>query len=360
MTKEYIKSLDAIRGIAALLVCLYHACVLFNSNGYNFVPHAYLAVDLFFVLSGFILVYRYEPMINNPKPINFRNFAVLRFARLYPLFLAATFAGAAYTLLRLYANGQLGQDLKIWLQALGLNSILLPFFNGYNLSANDGVFPFAVQSWSILWEFIVSALFFAWAKVKNNSKFLIPIPLFLVLVAATSGNEHIDGGWQTSDFWIGGARAFAGFSVGIVTATIYQTRLINISHKSQILLKSFALIIGISAIIYICLNGATTRFYELGLVGIGFPIIILGACFSKGILFNNPISNALGMASYSIYLTHPLLIDVTNSIIQRIGINPSIMLGIIWTSLVIVISLIVYKFFEMPARKYFKKALWGK
>src|ERR1700677_2281169 len=86
-----IRSLNTLRGIAALMVAIYHAPLLLGV-GQTF-PHAYLAVDLFFVLSGFVMLHAYEARLLDGLALG--RFFQLRLARLYPLLAIATAAGFA-------------------------------------------------------------------------------------------------------------------------------------------------------------------------------------------------------------------------------------------------------------------------
>jgi peptidoglycan/LPS O-acetylase OafA/YrhL len=81
--------LDALRGIAALLIVLYHAPKYLGRA----LPHysAFLAVDLFFVLSGFVIAFSYENRLL--RGLSFRSFVAARLVRLYPVYLLGTVVG---------------------------------------------------------------------------------------------------------------------------------------------------------------------------------------------------------------------------------------------------------------------------
>ena len=83
--ESYIHSLDLLRGFAALSVCLYHTGFLLMP-GYHILPGGYLCVDLFFLLSGFVIARTYDRRIASGMVLG--AFAIQRLARLYPLFLS--------------------------------------------------------------------------------------------------------------------------------------------------------------------------------------------------------------------------------------------------------------------------------
>src|SRR6478672_10331259 len=81
-----LSTLDGLRGLAALLVVFYHIEWPNHLTNNNFVGNGYLAVDLFFILSGFVIFQNYAIRISSIN--DFRNFICLRFFRVYPLHFA--------------------------------------------------------------------------------------------------------------------------------------------------------------------------------------------------------------------------------------------------------------------------------
>ncbi|TIU60051.1 MAG: acyltransferase, partial [Mesorhizobium sp.] len=89
-------NLDAIRGVAAISVMLYHFSP-FLADG-KVLPSSYLAVDLFFLLSGFVIAHAYDRKIENGMGSG--SFVAIRLIRLYPLYLAGTLLGFFYLLVK--------------------------------------------------------------------------------------------------------------------------------------------------------------------------------------------------------------------------------------------------------------------
>ena len=100
--RRYFESLDLVRGIAACAVLVYHTDFMFGLR-HQLLPGGYLAVDLFFVLSGFVLSLNYQNAIASGE-ISFRKYLTVRLARLYPLFVATTVVGLVVMTMRHNAN----------------------------------------------------------------------------------------------------------------------------------------------------------------------------------------------------------------------------------------------------------------
>ena len=101
MNKHYLP-LDAARGIAALAVMLYHFRKLVYpevvmSNVPHLLQRSYLAVDLFFLMSGLVIARAYEPRLKTGA-MSFSGFCVTRWIRLFPLYILGTLLGFAYAL----------------------------------------------------------------------------------------------------------------------------------------------------------------------------------------------------------------------------------------------------------------------
>ena len=95
-TRRRYETLDALRGLAALAVVVFHLGQVRLAP--DLVPHGYLAVDFFFVLSGFVVAHAYEEALRGS--LSFRSFALRRAIRLYPLAILGATAGLALLILK--------------------------------------------------------------------------------------------------------------------------------------------------------------------------------------------------------------------------------------------------------------------
>ncbi len=171
--KAEVRSLTGIRGVAALFVVVYHYVSLKSLPGSSFLDHGYIAVDLFFVLSGFVMAMTYgERFEAGYTPAIHFNFLLLRLGRTYPLYISVT----------VFCLIVFGLLARTWDPTLGdvLSNIFLVQTWGLAPSA-DGV------AWSISTEFAAYIVF----------------PLFVWLLLHRS--------WAMA--WVLGAAAFIGLAV---------------------------------------------------------------------------------------------------------------------------------------------------
>src|SRR4051812_18997118 len=129
-------ALDGLRGLAALLIVLYHVRWTNHLSGSQFIQNSYLAVDLFFILSGFVISWAYRGKIGSAADAY--RFLTVRLFRVYPLHLAALLALAAFETAKLIALHR-GATVPDQMPFTGSNSV-----SGLIASL------LMVQSWGIL------------------------------------------------------------------------------------------------------------------------------------------------------------------------------------------------------------------
>jgi peptidoglycan/LPS O-acetylase OafA/YrhL len=157
-----LEFLDAQRGVAAFCVVLLH---LFSFQMLpRVLPNAYLAVDFFFVLSGFVLAHAYGHRLG--LDMSFREFAMSRIIRLYPLALVSMLIGLSIILLKYLAYPDKVPHLPVILQAAALNLFILPDL-AVNKLFKTGVFPLNGPIWSLSLELFFNLL---WAGVVVHLK----------------------------------------------------------------------------------------------------------------------------------------------------------------------------------------------
>ena len=141
--------LDSFRGIAALMVAIYHLHVVGFITDMALVKNSYLFVEFFFVLSGFVICYSYEKKIK--KASDLKLFMKKRLARLWPLHIFMTFLFIPFAVANIFFNVDLGDRFS-------LSSFISNLFLVQALNVNNGV-TWNIPAWSISVEFYTYFVF---------------------------------------------------------------------------------------------------------------------------------------------------------------------------------------------------------
>jgi peptidoglycan/LPS O-acetylase OafA/YrhL len=141
-------ALDALRGVAALIVAEFHYRVFFSNV---FFTHSYLAVDLFFMLSGFVLSFAYQQRLDSGYSVS--TFLKTRAVRLYPLYFAGLIFGVVA---RVWTVREHGHTLQGgFLLPFACSLLMLPVIAGPGYP-NPISFPFNFPMWSLFFEMVAN------------------------------------------------------------------------------------------------------------------------------------------------------------------------------------------------------------
>jgi peptidoglycan/LPS O-acetylase OafA/YrhL len=360
MCSKQIHALTGIRGIAALWVVVLHGAnytsvaTLLPQWLSSVITKGWLGVDLFFILSGFVIAYVHQKDFYNLNVGSIYNFLKLRLARIYPAHLVATLillpiviGAGIFSFVNLPENIYTNYDLKRLFFSLTLT-------NGWGFSNSNGWnFP----SWSVASEWFAYLLFplIAWVlnKIKSIKKFItiiIIIILSMHLIAITMNDASQ---YMPKAQWML-LRVTSEFIVGCC--------LFNICNNVPKKLCSDKVSFSIVGLIFLLCVLRLPAFFD-GLFIILFSFLILNLSQSKGIisrLLSSKIMLYLGHISYSIYLTHFTVLIVFNQIMKRIHFieQPSIGYLLVFYMGYITLSIIaghmLFSLVENPSRKYLR------
>ncbi|HKY80784.1 MAG TPA: acyltransferase [Sphingobium sp.] len=304
-----ISSLTGLRGVAAVSVLLYHIPhqPAFEQFAMPLFSRAYLAVDLFFILSGFVISYGYhDRVVKHLGTASYVDFLINRMARVWPLHFIVTLVFGLRILLNVSGN----QSIELTPANVVSNLLMMQ-------SWGWGTDPIAGNSWSVstevaaylLYPLIALLAFSRWAWLQAA------LCVGLLLLVATSG-KGASGPMDVndSDSILTLLRCVAGFSLGVLT---YRWK--DLCRPLLDRSGAFAAICGLIALALL-LPGADV------LVVCLMPALVLTCYYDRAAaraVMANPLSFHLGLISYSIYLWHPLVRDVaarTMSVAQRHGV----------------------------------------
>jgi peptidoglycan/LPS O-acetylase OafA/YrhL len=336
MTRR-LATLDLLRGIAAIAVLCVH--FPFAPDGVALAPKGYLAVDLFFMLSGFVIAQAYGDRLRS-RPW-FWQFCVTRLIRLWPLYAFASLIGIGVTA----AFPAAWQDPTKWVSSLILTALFLP--TPAQLSVQpESLYPFDFAAWSLFWELAVNIIYAAIAPRLSTRLLAIIVALGLAAIASICiAGYTVDGGanWRGAVFGV--VRSSYGFFAGVALFRIQQRR-------PAPSLPSF---IPACVLILALFLRPSSAFYDLACLAVVFPLLIwISAEASSGRAALGP-SLLLGYLSYPIYVLHSPLIDLTTQLrggvraLAGVSLPAALLLYIVS---ILVIGWIVGRLFDTPVRAW--------
>lgn len=356
-----VRALTGLRGVAALLVALYHInpnLIAPTATG-RFVGKGYLWVDLFFVLSGFLLAINYASRFAGGWKLGaWLDFLLHRVARIYPLYLALVAASLAYSLL-LYGGLHAAAPppaLALPKPARDVAANLL-MVQSWGLGQSiDG----AAWSLSTEWAaYLVFPLLVAAALFGRPRAALAAALGAIAVVGATAALTSHDGAYHSGplDAYDGATlepllRCLGGFVLGLVTYRLSRSpRVTGIAgHDLTIAGALVLLVAGLAAGVHDLL------IYPL------FALLVLGLFANRGYvgwLFGCRPVYWLGVVSYSIYLLHPYLVaprSTLDSYLQTLLPEPwsGLVTAALIYGLLLAASTLAYHVIEEPGRRWIR------
>lgn len=278
-------TMDGLRGVAAIMVVLFHAPAT-----RPLVESAYLAVDLFFALSGFVLAHSSLAKLTSMRASV--PFMVKRLIRLYPLYLLGLGLGVAAAAFTTILEGNFWPTGII--VATGLNGVFLPVPLQYSLNGWSA-YPLNGPSWSLAFEMLVNLALglFAFAYTARRLGVLLVLSAG-GLIAASLIHGGVDGGPTLATFYIGLARVTFSFFLGIAIYRMWA------SGRFTTQVPWWLSTGGLVAILCLPLPEAYRPVGDLVIVLLAFPLLLATATGSRPL----PLLQYLGRVSYAVYILH--------------------------------------------------------
>ncbi|CAN7362705.1 acyltransferase [Rhizobium sp. LjRoot98] len=296
--------LDSWRGICALLVAMMHFPASGPLSESLIVRNAYLFVDYFFVLSGFVIAHRYRSSLSTRAA--YLRFAIVRFGRVYPLHLAVLAIFVIFELLRLTVPALRGDGAAPFSDGNSLSELInsLLLLNGIGM---DVRLTWNSPSWSISAEVWTYLLFGLAVLSFGRRHWIVFIPVIIAGMAAIYAwsPNHMDTTWH-----LGFVRCLYGFSLGALLYHVFGPVLVarHLGAATPHVTSFIATCVELLAL------GAILGFVALagkGPVNILAPwVFALAICvfsYEGGALsriLNRPVFLWLGTFSYGIYMVH--------------------------------------------------------
>ena len=291
--------LDGLRGLAAILVVLYHMPPYLQR--WFACPNAFLAVDFFFCLSGFIIAYSYENRILTGMSLG--DFCLSRLIRLYPLYFLGSFLGLLSVCILTFGHGRSHLRLSDLLVAGVLSVVVLP--NLGTAWSNHNIFPLNGPAWSLFFELFANLIFWFGIRFRLAGRFalLLITGTSLILLSLARGSLS-DVGAFTGSFTPGFARVGFSFAMGLVTYRIYKSRRSALLRGKIALAASFAVIALLGGMLLTRGRLVEQHTTQLLLVAIVSPLVVYLGSLVKVPAAAEPICSFLGDFSYPLYILH--------------------------------------------------------
>jgi peptidoglycan/LPS O-acetylase OafA/YrhL len=345
-SKPHYPILDGLRGVAALLVVIFHFMEAhFPVYAQLPVHHGYLAVDFFFLLSGFVVGYAYDDRWGK---MSVWAFFRTRLIRLHPMVIFAILLGAVCFWFDPFLVKPAGFHL---LKLIGFTLLALTLLPSPDVRGWGETHSLNGPCWSLLQEYIANIAYALFGRKLNRIALWILVVLSgAVLTAIAVKRGDVATGWGFSSFGIGVARMAFPFFAGLL--------LFRSGHRLKVpapfVLCSLALVV-----LFIL---PTTRFnglYESACIILAFPLIVAAGASAdvKGSMAK--VCQFFGDISYPLYITHYPLIYLYTGWIYRHHPKPH-QIALVATILGIVMIALAYgamKLYDAPVRAWLKRRL---
>jgi peptidoglycan/LPS O-acetylase OafA/YrhL len=291
--------LDGLRGFAAILVVLYHLPPYLQK--WFACPNAFLAVDFFFCLSGFIIAYSYENRILSGMRLG--DFCLSRLIRLYPLYFLGSLLGLLSVCILSFGHGRSHLRLSDLLVAGVLSVMVLP--NMGTAWSNHNIFPLNGPAWSLFFELFANLIFWFGIRFRLAGRFaLLLITSTSLILLSLAGRPLSDVGAFTGSFTPGFARVGFSFAMGLVTYRVYKSRRSTLLSGKTALAASFAVITLLGGMLLTRGRLVEQHTTQLLLVAIVSPLVVYLGALVKVPAAAERVCSFLGDFSYPLYILH--------------------------------------------------------
>ncbi len=365
--KQHFEILDGLRGVAAMMVVIFHTFEAWNGGSAfrQIVNHGYMAVDFFFLLSGFVVAYAYDDRwsVWNGRPgMSLGDFFKRRIVRLQPMVVMGNIIGA---LLFYPAAGSLFPLIAatpVWkvVFTMLVGFTLLPLPMSMDIRGWGEMHPLDGPAWSLFFEYIANILYaLGLRKVSNRvlGGLTALAAVFLVHLLLTGTRGDVIGGWSINklELHVGFARLLFPFLAGMLLMRLGK----RIHVRNAFLWCSLLLIVSFSLPRF---GGPQTLWknglYEAICIVVVFPIIV---AMGAGDQITGKVATRLckfsGDISYPLYITHYPLIYIYTAWVVAGRFTPR--QGVVWGALLfftaVAIAYACLKLYDEPVRRWLNR-----
>ncbi|TDP03367.1 acyltransferase family protein [Flavobacterium sp. 245] len=358
-SKKHYEILDGLRGVAAILVVTFHIFETFNGGNRfkQIINHGYLAVDFFFLLSGFVVAYAYDDRWGKMTQWEFYK---RRLIRLQPMVVMGMIIGAIFYYFQAsdIVFPQIA-GMEVWkvIVTMVIGFTLLPIPPSLEIRGWGEMHPLDGPAWSLFFEYIANilyALFFRKFSNKVLSVFVLIFAGLLINYTVFGPKGDVIGGWSLNleQMNIGFTRLLYPFFAGVLLCRL--GKLIHLKGAFWICSILITIVLALPRFgdeNSLWMNGL----YESFCIILVFPLIVaIGAGGQIKSAFSAKICKLLGDISYPIYITHyPLIYWYTAWVVNnKVSLEEGLLPGIALLVASIVLAFVCLRLYDEPVRNW--------
>jgi peptidoglycan/LPS O-acetylase OafA/YrhL len=337
--KHTFTTLDALRGVAALVVVFYHSSAL----SAHLFQHGYLAVDFFFGLSGFVLSYAYGERLASGWPAS--RFFRVRFIRLFPLSTLGLLFGLAVAMAGV-ATPVVNVPSSRMPVTLIFNLFLLPdpAFQDHPL------FPYNLVSWSLFFELVSNAIHvFFLRRARTGLLISLAVVAGTVYVAYILHWGSANIGYDSFTRVEGFVRVLFSYLMGMLLFRVWRSYPARLSVSPALMCLLLTIVLAMPTFIHFKVG------YDVLCVVVLLPSVILLSSYGRSGTSYAPALQVLGVASYAIYVLQSPVLSLLNwlslSVAHRTLANARPWSSLVVLPVMLVIALAADRYFDVPVRR---------
>lgn len=295
--KRLFYTLDAIRGLLAILVMSRHLDAFIKPLTFQ---ETYLAVDIFFLLSGIVICQAYEDKLASRSEMTATSFFALRLIRIWPLYILGSLIGLVDFLLQ-------GGDIVAFAKGIFYLGLGLFFLPNPNLFGPD-MYPLNGPAWSLFLELVANAFygfFLVYLTNKRVAAIVAVSALGLLAMAIVSPRHSLDIGYTFKALPFGLFRVGFSFFAGVLLYRTFASRPTRVIDglSGNLLGTAIALSIG-AMLVFIQPGPALQPYFDVVAITLIFPALVYVSLYCNVTHSFAGVARFLGVTSFAVYAIH--------------------------------------------------------
>jgi peptidoglycan/LPS O-acetylase OafA/YrhL len=361
-SKPHYPILDGLRGVAAVMVVSFHILEASSTSHLDqIINHGYLAVDFFFLLSGFVVGYAYDDRWGT---MTLSGFFKRRLIRLQPMVVMGMIIGALCFYFQDSVLWPLISKVPVWktVMIMLIGFTLLPIPPSMDIRGWSEMHPLDGPAWSLFFEYIANILYGLF--VRKFSKAALSILVFLsacalIHLAITSSGGDVIGGWSidATQLHIGFSRLMYPFFAGLLLSRM--GKLIRVKHAFFWCSLLIAIVFAMPRIGGAGHLRANGLYDALSIIFIFPLIVVMGAGSEIKGKYASRLCKFFGDISYPIYITHyPLIYIYTGWVYDgKVPLRKAWPVGLVVLVSAVILAYACLKLYDEPIRRWLRNKI---